>query len=46
VIAAISISGPVFRMTREKIEKEYIAAVTKTALMISQKLGYLHTEHP
>ena len=46
VIAAICISGPVFRMKREKIEKEYIAAVTKTALMISKKLGYLHAEHP
>ena len=27
VIAAISISGPVFRMTREKIDNEYISAV-------------------
>jgi len=41
VIAAISISGPVFRMTREKIEKEYISAVKNTAFKISQKLGYL-----
>ena len=39
-VAAISISGPVFRMTREKIEKEYIAAVKKTAFKISQRLGF------
>lgn len=39
-IAAISISGPVFRMTREKIEKEYIAAVKDTARKISRRLGF------
>jgi DNA-binding IclR family transcriptional regulator len=39
-VAAISISGPKFRMTRDKIEKEYIPAVKKTAYKISQKLGY------
>lgn len=41
VIAAISISGPVFRMTRERIDNELIAAVKETAGMISRRLGYL-----
>ena len=41
VIAAISLSGPIFRMTAEKIENEYISAVKNTAFRISQKLGYL-----
>lgn len=41
VIAGISISGPVFRMTRERIEKELVAAVKETASMISKRLGYL-----
>jgi IclR family KDG regulon transcriptional repressor len=41
VIAAMSVSGPVFRMTREKIKHEYIPAVKNTAFKISQKLGYL-----
>jgi len=41
-LAAISISGPAFRMTREKIEKEYIRAVKQTAAQISQRLGYLN----
>lgn len=45
VIAAISISGPVFRMTREKIERAYISAVREVSMKISQKLGYLHANH-
>ena len=40
VVSAICISGPMFRMTHEKIEKEYIPAVKNTAFRISQKLGY------
>jgi IclR family KDG regulon transcriptional repressor len=39
-IAAISISGPTYRMTREKIDKEYVAAIKETAAKISRKLGY------
>lgn len=41
VFAAISLSGPIFRVTDEKIEGEYISAVKDTAFKISQKLGYL-----
>ena len=40
VVSAICISGPMFRMTREKIEHEYTSAVKKTALKISQRLGF------
>jgi len=29
-----------FRMTREKIEHEYISAVKNTAFKISQRLGF------
>jgi DNA-binding IclR family transcriptional regulator len=38
--AAISISGPVFRMTKRKMEKEYVSAIKITARIISQKLGF------
>ncbi|UCG64755.1 MAG: IclR family transcriptional regulator [Deltaproteobacteria bacterium] len=41
VIAAISISGPLFRMTREKMENEYVHAVKSTAKTISDRLGFL-----
>jgi DNA-binding IclR family transcriptional regulator len=41
VIAGISISGPVFRITQEKVEAEFINAVTETAKAISYRLGYL-----
>lgn len=40
VVSAICISGPMFRMTREKIEHEYISAVKNTAFKISQRLGF------
>ena len=39
-IAGISISGPQFRMTREKIKKEFIPAVKDTAKNISIRLGF------
>ena len=41
VIAAISISGPSFRMVREKIEKNFIPALLKTARKISLRLGFV-----
>jgi DNA-binding IclR family transcriptional regulator len=40
VIAAISISGPSVRMTKERIHGELKTQVIKTALEISQTLGY------
>jgi DNA-binding IclR family transcriptional regulator len=39
-IASISIAGPVFRMTREKINSEYTPAVKETAQNISRRMGY------
>jgi len=44
VIAAISIQGLVYRMTREKMEKEYVPMLKDTAFKISQRLGHLHPE--
>ena len=41
VSAAISISGPVFRLTSEKIKNELISAIAETAKEISSRLGYL-----
>jgi DNA-binding IclR family transcriptional regulator len=41
VVAAISISGPGFRMTRRRIENELIPAVRKAASTISARLGYM-----
>jgi IclR family KDG regulon transcriptional repressor len=41
MIAAISIAAPSFRMVREKIEREFIPAVTQTANEISKRLGYM-----
>ena len=41
VVAGISVSGPIFRMTPERIESELIAAVKETAHKISTRLGYL-----
>ncbi len=41
VVAAISVSGPVFRMTSERIEGELISAVKETAYTISKRLGYM-----
>ena len=40
VIASISLSGPEFRIVREKIEEEFIPAVKETAAKISRRLGY------
>ncbi len=40
VIAGLSISGPAFRMTREKINQKLIPAVKETARMISKSMGY------
>jgi len=40
VIAGLSIAGPVFRMTGEKINEKLIPAVKKTAQMISKSMGY------
>jgi DNA-binding IclR family transcriptional regulator len=41
VIAGLSISGPVFRMSREKINQKLIPAAKETAQMISKSMGYL-----
>ncbi len=41
VVAAISLSGPAFRMVSEKIENSFIPAVKDTAEKISRRLGYL-----
>ncbi len=40
VVAAISISGPTIRMTRDIIEKKLNKEAMETALRISQKLGF------
>ena len=40
VVAAISMAAPGFRMVREKIENEFIPAVTQTAKEVSRRLGY------
>jgi DNA-binding IclR family transcriptional regulator len=40
VVAAISISGPAFRMTRKLIQEKLKKDVMETALRISQKLGF------
>jgi IclR family KDG regulon transcriptional repressor len=42
-VAALSISGPAFRMTLERIQ-ELSASVKATALKISRQLGYLEGE--
>ena len=39
-IAGISIAGPQFRMTRDKIDSEYIPAVKETAQKISRRMGF------
>jgi len=44
VIASISIAGPVYRMTREKMERELVQAVKSTAHTISKKLGYIEDQ--
>jgi DNA-binding IclR family transcriptional regulator len=40
VLAAISISGPAFRVTRKVIQEKLKKEVMETALKISQRLGY------
>jgi len=40
VVAGISVSGPVFRMSAERMKSELIPAVKQTARMISRRLGY------
>jgi DNA-binding IclR family transcriptional regulator len=39
-VAALSVSGPAFRLSMERV-KELTGAVTSTALEISRQLGYL-----
>jgi len=39
VIAAVSVSGPAFRITKEKVE-EIAGKVKKKALLMSKRLGY------
>jgi DNA-binding IclR family transcriptional regulator len=41
VVAAISISGPGYRITRERMETELIPAIKRTAARISNRLGYV-----
>ncbi len=41
VVAGISVSGPVFRMSADRMKNELIPAVKQTARMISRRLGYL-----
>ena len=41
VVAAISVSGPSFRMVREKIETEIVSMLLQTARDISARLGYV-----
>ena len=40
VVAGISISGPAFRMTDERINEELVPLVVEAAKTISEKLGY------
>jgi IclR family KDG regulon transcriptional repressor len=40
VTASISVAGPNFRMTREKMYKEIIPVVKESAVKISHRLGY------
>ncbi|MEW6264606.1 MAG: IclR family transcriptional regulator [Thermodesulfobacteriota bacterium] len=44
VIAAISISGPAFRVTKKAINEKLKKEVMETALNISRKLGYRKSE--
>lgn len=41
VVAGISLAGPAYRMTEERIAGEFIPAVRKTAKDISERLGYM-----
>jgi DNA-binding IclR family transcriptional regulator len=40
VVAAVSIAGPVYRITEEGIRESIIPAVVRAAAMISKRLGY------
>jgi IclR family KDG regulon transcriptional repressor len=40
VVAAISVAGPVYRMTEERIRETCVPAVVHAAEMISRRLGY------
>ncbi len=40
VVAGISVSGPSFRLTKERIEEEVAPMVKQAAVEISQRLGY------
>ncbi|RLA98866.1 MAG: IclR family transcriptional regulator [Deltaproteobacteria bacterium] len=40
VVAGISVSGPVFRMTDKRIEGEIIPAVKEAGITLSKRLGY------
>ena len=40
VVAAISISGPAFRVTRKVVQESLKKEVMETAFKISQRLGY------
>jgi len=42
VVAAISISGPAFRLTKKLIHETLKKEVMETALKISQKMGFRH----
>jgi DNA-binding IclR family transcriptional regulator len=44
-VAALSVSGPAFRMTLERVQ-ELRAPIKATALKISQQLGYLEQDGP
>jgi len=45
VVAAISVAGPVYRMTEELINETCIPAVVHAAKMISQRLGYTENNY-
>ncbi|AQS54788.1 hypothetical protein B0W44_02380 [Novibacillus thermophilus] len=40
IVAAISISGPVFRVTEERIQYDLIPSITRTIKLMSNELGY------
>ncbi len=40
VVAAVSISGPAFRITKKLIQEDLKREVMETALKISQRLGF------
>ncbi len=40
VVAGVSISGPAFRMSEERIKEELVPLAVEAAKTISSKLGY------